>query len=71
VIATSSGAVMSAQTMKSMDFLAPYLRAVLSFIGFSSVEILSLEGSNSDEQVFSQSQSIASERIKQLAASGF
>jgi FMN-dependent NADH-azoreductase len=70
VIATSSGAVMSAQSMKSMDFLAPYLRAVLSFIGFSSVESLSLEGSNSDEQVFNQSQSIASERIKQLAASG-
>ncbi len=68
VIATSAGAVMSAESMKAMDFVAPYLTAVLSFIGFCSVEILSLEGSNSDENALLCSQAAADARIRQLAA---
>jgi FMN-dependent NADH-azoreductase len=69
VVATSAGAVMSAEPMKAMDFVTPYLSAILTFIGFSSVEILSLEGSNSDENIFTRSQALANERITQLSAS--
>ena len=68
IVTTSSGAVISAEAMTAMDFVTPYLKAILYFIGFSSVEILSLEGSNSDEEAFTRSQTATNERIKQLAA---
>jgi FMN-dependent NADH-azoreductase len=66
IVTTSAGAVISKEPMVSLDFLAPYLKAIFTFLGFSSVDILSLEGSNSDEVAFSRSLAAANSCIDSL-----
>jgi FMN-dependent NADH-azoreductase len=66
VVATSAGAVISAEPMASLNFVTPYLKALLTFLGFSFVDILSLEGSNNDEVAFAQSLAETNTRIEQL-----
>jgi FMN-dependent NADH-azoreductase len=66
VVTSSAGAVISKQPMVSFDFVTPYLKALFTFLGFSTVDILNLEGSNSDEGAFSQSLAAANSRIESL-----
>jgi FMN-dependent NADH-azoreductase len=66
VVATSAGAVISAEPMTSLNFVTPYLKALLTFLGFSSVDILSLEGSTSDDGAFAQSLAATNARIEKL-----
>lgn len=45
-LAIASGGVYSEGPMKSIDFVEPYLRTVLSFIGLSDITVYRVEGVN-------------------------
>ncbi|OOQ60531.1 FMN-dependent NADH-azoreductase [Mucilaginibacter pedocola] len=45
-VAISSGFVYSDGPMKSMDFIEPYLRSMLGFIGMTDVDFVRAEGTN-------------------------
>ena len=45
-IALSSGGIYSEGPMQSMDFVVPYLKSVLGFIGLTDVTVFRVEGSN-------------------------
>jgi len=43
-LAVSTGGVYSEEPMKQMDFIEPYLRFILSFIGLSDITVVRAEG---------------------------
>lgn len=45
-IAEAMGGIYSDGPMKDMDFITPYLKAVLPFIGLSDVSVFRIEGTN-------------------------
>jgi FMN-dependent NADH-azoreductase len=45
-IALSSGAIYSEGSFKSMDFVEPYLRTILGFIGLTDITVFRAEGAN-------------------------
>jgi len=45
----SSGAIFSEGPMKDYDFVEPYLRTILGFIGVTDVTVLRIEGTNMPE----------------------
>lgn len=67
VIVTATGAVFSNEAMRPMDFLTPYLKTLLAFLGFTQVDVISLEGTTLDEAAFASSRATAAERIAHLA----
>ena len=66
IIITASGAAFSNEVMKSMDFLTPYLKSVLGFLGFNGIEAISLEGTSIDAAAFEKSQAAAKAQIARL-----
>jgi FMN-dependent NADH-azoreductase len=67
VIVSASGADFSGEAMRSMDFLTPYLKALLGFLGIQSVETIALEGTSIDPSAFERSEAMALDRIAHLA----
>lgn len=49
-IATALGAQFSGTPLEPYDFLRPYLKTLLGFLGFEKVEIFSVESTSMDEQ---------------------
>ena len=45
-IITASGGAYDAEPMKSFDFVEPYLRAVMGFLGVTDVTFIKAHGSN-------------------------
>lgn len=45
-IAVASGGIYSEGAMQSYDFSAPYLRAILGFLGITDVNVVRVEGTN-------------------------
>jgi len=64
-IVTSTGAVFSNGALDSINFLTPYLKSVLGLIGISDVEVISIEGTTTDENSLKTSKSVAEKQIKQ------
>ena len=48
-VLTATGAVFSNEGMQELDFLTPYLRSLLSFLGFTDIEFITIEGTTTDE----------------------
>lgn len=68
VIFTATGAAYGDEAMRAMDFLTPYLKTLLSFLGFQSIDVVTLEGTTTDEHALQTSNAIAQKHIEQLAA---
>lgn len=66
VIATASGAAFSNEAMQPMDFLTPYLRTLLGFLGFQKVDVITVEGTTIDEAAHTRSQAAAQAQIERL-----
>jgi FMN-dependent NADH-azoreductase len=67
IIVTASGAAFSSEAMRPMNFLAPYLKTLLGFLGFREVEVISLEGTTIDAAALERSQAAAQAQIARLA----
>ncbi|KHD08035.1 hypothetical protein PN36_08145 [Candidatus Thiomargarita nelsonii] len=65
-IITACGAVFSDEAMIPLNFLEPYLKTLLGFLGISEVEFFPLEGTDSDEAAFERSKKAAMEKIDKL-----
>lgn len=65
-VITATGAEFSSPAMQPMDFLTPYLKMLLGFLGMTEVTFLALEGTTTDEARFSHSQQAAAQTIEQL-----
>ncbi|MFK5950294.1 MAG: NAD(P)H-dependent oxidoreductase [Methylococcales bacterium] len=65
-IVTSSGAVFSDGSLDVVNFLSPYLKSVLGLIGITDVEIISIEGTSTDESALNRSKIEAEKQIKQF-----
>ena len=68
IIVATYGASFSSEAMRPMDFLTPYLKALLGFLGFQSVEVITLEGTSIDPAAFEHSQTVAQAQIARLTA---
>lgn len=68
VLILSTGGVYSKGPMSSMDFLTPYLKAVLGFIGITDVEVVLAEGLALGAESAALAMSSASARLDILAA---
>ena len=68
VIFTATGAVYSNDDLRAMDFLTPYLKTLLSFLGFASIDVITVEGTSIDEAALAASKTAAQKQIEQLAA---
>lgn len=66
---TASGAVFSDEEMQSWDFLTPYLKAVLSFMGIPKIDFFALEGTTVDPAAFERTQAAAKQRIDAMELS--
>jgi len=67
-ITTAIGAQFSGTPLASMDFLRPYLQALLGFIGFEDVSCFSVESTAVDEKQFAKSKENAVTEIERLFA---
>lgn len=67
VIVSASGADFSGEAMRPMDFLTPYLKSLLGFLGFQSVETIALEGTSLDPSAFERSKAAAQDQIARLS----
>lgn len=65
-VLTAAGAVFSTEAMQPLDFLSPYLKTLLSFLGIGEIEIISLEGTTIDADAFERSQQAALDKISQI-----
>ncbi len=65
-IITACGAVFSDEAMIPLNFLEPYLKTLLGFLGISEVEFIPLEGTDTDEATFERSKKAAMEKIDKL-----
>lgn len=68
-VLTATGAVFSNEGMQELDFLSPYLKSLLSFLGFTDVEFLTIEGTTTDESALKLSKEIAQNKIASLGGS--
>lgn len=69
IVITAAGAVFSDnEAMQPMDFMTPYLKFILGFIGIDSVEVITLEGTTIDPAAFERSQAAARNRIENLSS---
>ncbi len=66
IIITASGAAFSNEGMRPLDFLTPYLKTLLGFLGFEAVEVIALEGTTIDPAAFERSQAAAQVQIARL-----
>jgi FMN-dependent NADH-azoreductase len=65
-IVTATGAEFSNEALRPMDFLTPYLLALLGFLGLNDVQRLSLEGTTTDPEVLERSKLAAHQTITQM-----
>lgn len=65
-IATALGAQFTGTPLVAMDFLHPYLKSVLGFIGFEQIEFFSVESTAVDENQFALSKENALADIAKL-----
>ena len=63
IIVTASGAVFSNETMSAMNFLEPYLRTLLSFLGITKIDFLAIEGTTMDDATTRRSKELAREKV--------
>lgn len=66
VVVAAYGASFSSEAMRPMDFLTPYIKALLGFLGFESVEVIALEGTSIDPAAFERNQAAAQAQIARL-----
>ncbi len=59
-IITASGGDYSAEPAKSLDFVEPYLRAIMNFIGITDIRFIKAHGSNADTIAASSAEAIKS-----------
>lgn len=67
-IITASGAVFSNPDFSPYDFLEPYLRTLLGFLGISDVNFISIEGTTMDEKALENSKKQAVKIIDDLVS---
>lgn len=67
-ITTALGAQFTGTPLESMDFLHPYMKAVLGFIGFEDVKFFSVECTTMDEKQFSENKDNTLAEITNLFA---
>ena len=65
-VITASGAVFSSDAMQPMDFLTPYLRALLGFLGITQLQFFTLEGTTVDPDAYERSKQAAVRQIETL-----
>jgi len=65
-VITATGAVFSNEGMEALDFLTPYLKSLLSFLGFTEIEFFTVEGTTTDESALKNSKEIAQNKIINL-----
>ena len=67
-VAVALGAQFTDTPLAAMDFLRPYIKALLGFIGFEQVEIFSVESTAQDEELLALSKQNAMKEIDHLFA---
>lgn len=67
-IAVALGAQFTGTALTEMDFLRPYLKSLLGFIGFEQVEIFTVESTAQDEKLMALSKQKTMEEIDNLFA---
>jgi FMN-dependent NADH-azoreductase len=65
-VVTATGAEFSNEALRPMDFMTPYLTALLGFLGLTEVQLLCVEGTTTDPEVFERSKLAAHRTITQL-----
>lgn len=65
-VLVATGAVFSNEGMQDFDFLSPYLRFLLNFLGITNVEMLSIEGTTTDDEALKRSTATAQKKILSL-----
>ena len=65
-IVTATGAVFSGGSLDAVDFLHPYLKAVLGLIGIHDIVFINIEGTTTDETAMSLSKTEAARIITKL-----
>jgi len=63
VVVTATGAVFSNPAMSAFNFLEPYLRTLLGFLGITDSHFVSIEGTTTDEAAMENSKRTAREGI--------
>ncbi len=63
VVVTATGAVFSNPAMSAFNFLEPYLRTLLGFLGITDSHFVSIEGTTTDEAAMENSKRTAREDI--------
>lgn len=66
VVVTATGAVFSNPAMSAFNFLDPYLRTLLGFLGITDSHFIAVEGTTTDEAAMEKSKRIARESVDQL-----
>jgi FMN-dependent NADH-azoreductase len=69
ILVLASGGVYSNGQMKAFDFIEPYLRAVLGFLGITNVDVVRVEGVATSAIGPEKALVAASTQSKQLVAS--
>lgn len=67
-VTTAIGAQFSGTPLEAYDFLRPYLKSLLGFLGFEKIEMFSVESTTMDEQQFKLNQQEVTQTIKQAFA---
>lgn len=65
-VVSAAGAVFSDAAMEGMDFLEPYLKTVLSFLGMREIVFFALEGTSTDPAALARSEVAARQGIDAL-----
>ncbi|WP_172597596.1 FMN-dependent NADH-azoreductase [Sulfuriflexus mobilis] len=65
-VVTASGAVFSNPEMAAYNFLDPYLKTLLGFLGIGDVNFISIEGTTTDEKALEKSKQQAIKEIDDL-----
>jgi FMN-dependent NADH-azoreductase len=68
-VITAAGAVYSNPALAGLNFLEPYLKTLLNFLGITTTEFIPLEGTTIDENAFANSKQAAMNKISTLIAS--
>jgi len=68
-VVTAIGAVY-AGALAELNFLEPYLKTLLGFLGITEVEVVSLEGTTTDASALARGKQAAMEKIETLLANG-
>jgi len=66
VCITATGAVFSNPQMQVMDYMTPYLKTIFGFLGIENIEILAIEGTTMNPEIFEESRQKASNRILEI-----